>query len=232
MKQPVTPSQLRQAGAANMLIALVLSMSVTLVTLAVAKTQLTEQSISTNNHWHTRLSLESQSRWNNAIADLTENFDTINWVSAANNEDLIYLRSFTSSDGTMKSTVTLSRPGKTSRLIDLKSSSALSNESGLSASFSQEVRLLTLLSPNVESPPALIINGCITQASNSTDIKPMNSDTDTAGESVRLVGTRPCPPFPAIDLHQGSIKYTTLAPAALVNCFHRQRGRIHADGRS
>ena len=84
----------RQA-AANILIALVLSMAVTLVTLAVAKTQLTEQRISTNNHWHTRLSLESQSRWSNAIANLTENFETINWVSAPNNEDLIDLRSFT-----------------------------------------------------------------------------------------------------------------------------------------
>jgi Tfp pilus assembly protein PilX len=58
MKQPVAPSKRSQAGAANMLIALVLSMSVTLVTLAVAKTLLTEQSISTNTHWHARLALE------------------------------------------------------------------------------------------------------------------------------------------------------------------------------
>ena len=205
MKQPVAPSQYRQTGSANILIALVLSMAVTLVTLTVAKTQVAEQRISANSRWHTYLSLQSQSRWSKAIADLTENFETINWGPAANNEDLIGLRSFTSADSSMSSTVTLSRSGTTSRLIDLHTRSTRSDGSGLSASFSQGVRLLTLMSPAAESLPALIINGCITPVSNSISVRPLNSDTDTAGESVRLTGTKPCPPLPVIDLHQGSV---------------------------
>ena len=205
MTQPVTFSRQRQAGVANLLIALVLSMSITLVTLAVAKTQLTEQRMSNNTYWHTRLSLEAQSRWSNAIINLTENFDTLNWVSAPDKEGLMYLQSFTSPDNSMSSSITVSRPGKTGKFVNLEATSTRNDKSGLSASFSQAVRMLTLLTPTAESPPALIINGCITQASNSTSIRPINSDTDTAGESVRLTGTQPCPPFPAIDLHQGSI---------------------------
>jgi len=203
--QPIAFSRQRQAGAANLLITLVLSMSITLVTLAVAQTQLTEQRMSNNSHWHTRLSLEAQSQWSNAIANLTENFDTLNWVSAPDNEGSMYQQSFTTPDNSMRSSITLSRPDKTSRFIGLKATSTRNDKSGLSASFSQKVRILTVLTPTAESPPALVINGCITQASNSTVIRPINSDTDTAGESVRLTGTQPCPPFPAIDLHQGSI---------------------------
>ncbi len=205
MKQPFISSQHHQTGAANLLIALVLSMSITLVTLAVAKTQLAEQRISANSHWHTRLSLEAQSRWSHAITDLTENFESLNWASTPDNEELTYLQSLTTPDSSIRSTVVLSRPGDTGRFIDIKTTSTRNDASGMSAIFSQEVRILTLLAPAAESPPALIINGCITQASSDVSIRPLNSDTDAAGDSIRMTGTQPCPPFPEIDLHKGRI---------------------------
>ncbi len=205
MKESYASSRRHQAGAANLLIALVLSMSVTLVTLAVAKTQLTERRISTNGQWHIRLSLESQSRWSNTIADLTENKNIKNWISDPDSKDSVYRQFFSSADRGMNSSVTISRSNKTGKLVGIQATSVRDDGSGLSASFSQTVRLLTVLSPVAESPPALIINGCITQASSDVHIRPVNSDTETAGESIRLTGAQSCPPLPEIDLHRGSI---------------------------
>lgn len=50
-----------QRGAATLLVALVLMMALTIVTLSVARTQLVEQRIANNHHWHTRLFLLADS---------------------------------------------------------------------------------------------------------------------------------------------------------------------------
>lgn len=210
MKQLISPTQYGQTGSANLLITLVLTMSITLVTLAVAKTQLAEQRMSTNSHWHTRLSLEARSSWSNAIVNLVENFETINWAPAPDNQGATHLLSATTPDNSMLSTTMLLQIAPHSRFFDIQTTSTRNDGSGLFASFSQEVRLLTVLAPAAESPPPLILNGCITQASIGSDIRPLDSDTDVAGVAVWLASTQPCPAFTAIDLHQGNSRTQSL----------------------
>jgi len=209
----------RQIGSANLLIALVLSMSITLVTLAVAKTQLTEQRISANSHWHTQLSLEARSRWSDAVANLTDNFESLDWSPTAGSEELVNRSTFTTSDHSMLSSVMLLRDPPLSRYFDVHATSSRDDGSRLSASYNQAVRILTVLAPQAESPPPLILNGCLISASSRSDIRPLNSDTDYAGTAAWLSGAQPCRPLSAFEFHAGQVDERSLSQSLWSNVF-------------
>jgi len=77
VKQSYASDPALQSGSANLLVTLVLSMLTALVTLTAAKTQLVEQQMATNGHWHTRLSLEARTQWSNAVNYLVTNYETM-----------------------------------------------------------------------------------------------------------------------------------------------------------
>ncbi|MEA2079586.1 MAG: hypothetical protein U9P00_06980, partial [Pseudomonadota bacterium] len=71
-----------QAGVATLLIALVLMMSITIVTLAVARTLVVEQRMSSNNNWNTRLSLQADAGLAKGLAYLTRSMGEMSWQRA------------------------------------------------------------------------------------------------------------------------------------------------------
>ncbi|VAW75287.1 hypothetical protein MNBD_GAMMA13-366 [hydrothermal vent metagenome] len=188
-----------------MLITLVLSLSITLVTLSVAKTQLTEQRLSANDSWHTRLSFEAQSRWSDAVANLIINFETLAWRPVADNNTVINESIYISPDNSTLTEIRYLRPNALSRFVEVQTVANRNDGSRLKTRYHQIVRVLTVLTPQAESPAPLILNGCLTSAPSRLIIRPLNSDTDFAGEAIWVSATAPCPALALIDSHSGTI---------------------------
>ena len=79
--------RVQQQGAATLLITLVLTMSITIVTLAVARTQLVEQRISNNENWNTRLSLQAESGLARGIIYLNSSVANLPWSTGNDNTE-------------------------------------------------------------------------------------------------------------------------------------------------
>ncbi len=194
-----------QRGAATLLITLVLTMSITIVTLAVARTQLVEQRISANENWNTRLSLEAESGLARGTVLLNSTFETLSWsVEADNNSETS--RVHLENDRTDISTeLAFNRAADFDRMISIQAVARRNDGSNILARVSQYVRLLSVLTPLAESIPPLVINGCPTGTPGSIDIWPQDADTDPAGDSIWYDTSKTCSPPELIDIHNGAL---------------------------
>jgi hypothetical protein len=199
------PALRRQHGSASLLVALVLMMAMTLLTLSVARTQLAETRTDGNSRWHTRLSSVSESEWGIASAVLTDAPDQLVWVPSSEGKGLMsQMRTGETAEG-LETTLLYQRTDTSSRVIDIQAITSQTGRIGLSGRTRQAVRLLTVLSPLAETAPPLVINGCLAAESANIHIRPINSDTDTAGDALWHFAGAPCPAFESIDRHGGRI---------------------------
>ena len=195
----------RQNGSASLSVALALMMAITLVTLSVARTQITETHMAGNERWYARLSSFAESEWESATAALTDSLTQLTWAASANDDTLISrLESAAAAEG-ITTTVVYRRTDSDSPLIDIQATTGLSGSIGISGHVRQTVRLLTVLSPFAETAPPLVINGCLTLVSTNLAIRPIASDSDAAGDALWHYGRTPCPALAAIDLHSGRV---------------------------
>lgn len=194
----------KQQGAAHLVMALAISMSITLVTLAVARTQLDEQKLSANSRWHTRLALAAQSAWHQRTATLVRDFETLDWDESGTGLVLdIDEPDETLQPGTV---VRLSRRTPDDRLIDIQATAYRNDSGGQQASYSQTVRLISALTPAAESPPPLMLNGCLLPTLRPPDIRPRFSDTEQAEDAVWIFESKPCGATATPDTHEGAIR--------------------------
>ncbi len=194
-----------QSGSVNLLIALVLSMSVTLVTLAVARTQMTEQRIAANSHWHTRLSLEAQSSWNFAAEVVSNRFDTLSWMPNEVGVSAEVKPPWQTDDSDIVTIARLQRVNDQSHWIDLEAIAMRNDGSKQQAVYRQSLRLLNVLTPFAKSPPPLILNGCQLSSTTGIEIYPKNSDTAVAGPAYWRSGKQACTESVAVDIHAGQV---------------------------
>ncbi|MGB5298557.1 MAG: hypothetical protein WBM52_20070 [Thiogranum sp.] len=206
MVKQLNPGRQTQKGAATLLIALVLMMSITMVTMAVARTLVVEQRMANNANWNTRLMLQAEAGLAKGLAYLSRSLQSMSWQRATDNNTLVdkMTVSFTGPD--IQTDVVFSRPADPDQYIHIQVTSSRDDGSTLHAGISRYVRPMSVLTPLVESAPPLILNGCLTSIPINFDIRPLNADSDQAGDSVWLGGGRPCPTLHLIDTHKGPIQ--------------------------
>ncbi|GEM_PF-2242395 len=196
----------QQQGAATLLVTLALTLSITIVTLAVARTQLVEQRMSNNDHWNTRLALQAESGLARGMVYLVENPDTLPW---SRRFDADTETSTLQLPGGLPETATelsFSRHVQYRRLISIQATARRNDGSNIQAHVSQFIRLLSVLTPRAETLPPLIIRGCLTGTPRSLDIRPQHADSDQAGEAMWSGLVTRCPLPATVDLHDGSLR--------------------------
>jgi hypothetical protein len=192
------------------LIALVLMMATTLITLSVTRTHVTETRIAANESWYARLQLSAQSAWEKATAELAGHPPALAWVASNDSDTLVaHVAPVTDHQG-IQTAVTFEKGDKGSRLVKILAVSGGKQGIGLSGRVSQTVRLLTVLTPRAETAPPLIINGCPSAGPGSIDIRPVNSDHDNVGDAIWHVNSARCPSLDSIDIHGGQRLNTAL----------------------
>ncbi len=194
-----------QQGAATLLVALVLMMALTVVTLSVARTQLVEQRIANNHHWHTRLFLLADSGLARGSQLLGHAQESLNWRFNPGRNTEVSQMTLTHAAPDVDTQLVLERRDRSAAFVTLQATSGRNDGSGLQARVSQNVRPLSVLSPLGESAPPLVINGCLTPATATLDVRPLNADLDHAGDAVWLNSDLHCPPMSGLDPHRGSM---------------------------
>lgn len=194
-----------QRGAATLLVALVLMMALTIVTLSVARTQLVEQRIANNHHWHTRLSLLADSGLAKGSQLLEQSLDRMDWRSDSGHNGEVSRMMLAEATADINTQLLFERKDPSAAFILVQATSGRNDGSGLQARASQFVRPLSVLSPLGESAPPLVINGCLDPITATLDVRPFNADLDQAGDAVWLNSDLQCPPMAGIDTHRGSV---------------------------
>ena len=204
--KPLDRGRETQAGTATLLIALVLMMSITIGTLSVARTLIVEQRIARNANGNTRLLLQAERGLAKGIVHLTRSLQTMSWQQTTNNNTLGEKITVTSAEPDIQTNVLFSRPADSLQYISIQATSSKDGGSALQAVVSQTVRPLSVLTPLAESAPPLVVNGCPTAIAASFDVRPLDADSDQAGDAVWLYGTSACSTLHLIDRHNGLIQ--------------------------
>ncbi len=199
-----------QQGAATLLVTLMLTMSITIVTLAVARTQLVEQRISSNENWNTRLSLQAESGLARGIVYLNSAFGDLSWSAGDDNTETSRITMATDQLD-IGIELVFSRAGNFNRMISVQATARRTDGSNILVRAIQYVRLLSVLTPLAESAPPLVINGCPTGLPQALDIRPQDADTDQAGDSLWSDTSTACSLPGSVDIHDGSLETINMA---------------------
>ncbi|HHH44349.1 MAG TPA: hypothetical protein ENK49_09440 [Gammaproteobacteria bacterium] len=196
----------QQQGAATLLVTLALTLSITIVTLAVARTQLVEQRMSNNDNWNTRLLLQAESGLARGMVYLVEKPDALSWSGRFDTDTetgKLQLPGRLPGTGTE---LRFSRNVPYRRLVSIQATARRHDGSNIQAHVSQFVRLLSVLTPRAETLPPLVIHGCLSGTPRNLDIRPQYADTDQAGEAIWSGLATRCPLPATTDLHNGSLR--------------------------
>jgi len=194
-----------QRGAATLLITLVLTMSITIVTLAVARTQLVEQRISSNENWSTRLSLKAESGLARGIVYLSSTVGELSWSDGDDNTETSRITLATDQPD-IGTELVFSRVVNFNRMILLQAITRRTDGSNILAHISQYLRLLSVLTPVAESLPPLVVSGCPTGLPQTLDIRPQDADTEQAGDAVWSDTSTACTLPGSLDTHNGPLE--------------------------
>ncbi len=200
-----TNGQQRQRGAASLLVALVLMMSITVITLAVARTGLYEQRMAANDHWNIRLSLHAEAALARAQHLMLQDLDSLAWHPQQHSEMQISQVPDDSRDPDIEVIVELKRSPDAQDLVLIEATARRRDGSGLSARAHHWTRRLSILTPLGETAPPLVLNGCISGEARNSHIRPWHADTDDAGAAVWLSDRDACTLATTIDLHGGEL---------------------------
>ncbi|HHJ15921.1 MAG TPA: hypothetical protein ENJ80_04405 [Gammaproteobacteria bacterium] len=194
-----------QQGAASLLITLVLVMTTSLITLAVARTQLDEQRIAGNDSRHTRLFLHAEAGVAQGLEQLSRRFDSMDWRPGTGSNEFINHTGIDSGRPDIINELVFSYTADADRYIRIQSVARRDDGSALQVSINQQVRLLSILTPGAEKMPPLVLNGCLASLPAGLDIRPLNADTRRAGDAAWLNRALPCPALESADLHNGAL---------------------------
>ena len=194
-----------QRGAASLLITLILMMTTSLITLAVARTQLDEQRIATNDSWHTRLFLQAEAGLAQGLDQVSGNFENMDWLLDTDSNKFINHTVLDSALPTIAGELVFSYATESDRYIRIQSVARRNDGSSIQVDTRQQVRLISILTPGAELAPPLVMNGCLVSVPSSFDIRPLNADTDQAGDATWFNKAAPCPALESIDRHNGSL---------------------------
>ena len=182
--------QANQRGAATILISLLLMFSITLLTLAVAKTQRTELIISANQEWALRLRLASENSNANAHTHLLN--ETLNWNRTNQQVESAFITTLSHNES-IETATSFRRPISQNGPVYVTSRSVRNDGSSQAMSVTQWLLPLSALSPKAEQAPPLVINGCLLALNGKFEITPMKSDQGKIHPSIWTASTN-CTP--------------------------------------
>lgn len=190
-----------QQGAATLLVALVLMMAITVLTLSVARTGINQGTIDINQQWNDRLFIAAES----AIERLLPRIPVLpesEWRAVPGSEEETWQQS--QDDARIETEIKLTRTPLPQRFLTVQTSTRRSDGSSPGVQITRQFRRLSILSPLAEQAPPLIIRGCPTANFLNDEIYPLDADNDNAGDAIWLTD-RSCPSID-IDTHQGAIQ--------------------------
>ena len=190
---------------ATLLIALVLMMATTVLTLSVARTGINQATIDNNQQWHDRLLIAAESAMERLLPDIANLPDTA-WRRLPDSEQEIWQQD--DSDGRISSTLQILRSPVPQRFLTVQATTRRADGSGPGVQITRRFRELSILSPLAELAPPLVIQGCPFDTAPNQEVYPLNADSDNAGIAIWLTAGD-CPDI-AMDTHQGSIQSITL----------------------
>lgn len=188
-----------------MLIALVLMMTITIVTLSVARSGINQARIDDNQQWHDRLFITAES----AIERLLPRLSTLpesEWNSLQDSTQEVWQQN--EDDNRISIGLQITRTPLPRRFLTATASTRRSDGSGPGVQITRQFRELSILSPLAEQAPPLIIQGCPTNTSLNQEVFPLNADSNTAGVAIWL--TEGTCPATEMDTHAGAIQTMTL----------------------
>ena len=191
-----------QRGAATLLMALVLMMALTVITMSVAKTRVNAEQINANQQWQTRLFVAAESKQEEILSNIVS---LTGWTQDPVSGQQHYQESGRGSDSQIETVLTLRRSPPPQRFIDMQVTARRDDGSTLAVQISQHVRQLTILSPIAETAPPLILGGCPASFPTELHIYPRNADSDQASDAIWLTKAASCPGLTNTDLHSGAI---------------------------
>jgi hypothetical protein len=180
-------------------------MSITVLTLSVARTGLYEQKIAANDHWNMRLSLLAASGMAQALSVTRQSMDTLAWQNDNDSGMQISRIPADSGDTQIQSELVLKRAPDAADFILIESSAQRSDGSGLAVRTSTWTRRLSVLTPLAETAPPLVLGGCIEGDTSDLQIRPQYADSDDAGTAAWTGAENTCSPSTGIDTHRGDI---------------------------
>ncbi|WP_132973547.1 pilus assembly PilX family protein [Thiogranum longum] len=191
---------------ATLLIALVLMMAITVITLSVARTGINQASIDNNQQWHDRLFVAAESAIERLLP-VVSTFPETAWSSLPGNEQESWQQN--EDDGRVSTELQVTRSPLPRRFLTVQALTRRSDGSGPGVQVTRRFRELSILSPLAELAPPLIIQGCPTDTAANQEVYPPNADSDDAGTAIWLTAGD-CPVID-IDTHQGAIQPISLA---------------------
>lgn len=195
----------RERGMATLLIALVLMIVTTVLTLSVARTGINQATIDNNQQWHDRLLIAAESAMERLLPDIT-NLPETAWRSVPDSELEIWQQD--ESNERVSSTLQILRSPLPQRLLTIQAGTRRADGSGPGVQITRQFRELSILSPLAELAPPLVIQGCPLDTAPNQEVYPLNADSDDAGTAIWLT-TGGCPDV-AMDTHQGTIQSIAL----------------------
>ncbi len=194
----------RQTGAATLVMALGLMVAITSLVVAVARTRVTEQRLAGNEFAHLRQHQAAQSVLEYSIGWLARNAWLIDWPTENAGWQTLELTlpprlEGLAGAGRHRLSAVIARQLRAPGYVRVSATAG-------SVQMEQYVRPLSLLSPEGEQAPPLVIDDCIPDLSGVTDIYPRNADGPDADAAVWSLLPAACHGKTGLDLHGGSIE--------------------------
>ncbi len=205
MSMPIYRRPNRQHGAATLLIALVLMMAITVLTLSVARTGMTQGTVDINQQWHDQLFLTAESAIEGVIPRIP-GLPESEWKPVPNTEEEVWQQN--ENNSRIETGLRITRTSLPRRFLTVQASTRRSDGSGPDVQMTRQFRRLSILSPLAEQAPPLIIQGCPTTYFPDSEIYPLNADNDGAEDAIWLTAGA-CRNLD-IDTHQGVTRLKTL----------------------
>ncbi|VAW72160.1 hypothetical protein MNBD_GAMMA14-985 [hydrothermal vent metagenome] len=195
----------RQRGVATLLIALVLMLAVTVLTLSVARSSINQTNIDNNQQWHDHLFIAAESAIERLLPDLTE-IPESEWRRLPGEEQDIWQQS--ENDNQITTDLQIIRSPLPRRFITIQASTRRSEGSGPGVQITRQFRELGILSPLGELAPPLVTRGCPTDTALNQEIYPRDADSNKANVAIWL--TDGACPASEMDTHGGAIQAMVL----------------------
>ena len=196
-----------QRGAASLLIALVLMMCLTIVTLSLAGAHLGQRRIDSEAAWQERLLQAADAGLVTALGQLEGDLEALPWKTSGEGRLSIADITVDSRRPGIRLGIRLGRAALDSPFVRIEALASADDDPELQVRASRYARPLTILAPAGETAPPLVVNGCLRASARTIHLRPAGSDTRIAGDAAWLnAGNGSCHTTIAVDSHRGGIR--------------------------
>ncbi len=197
-----------QSGAATLVTAMALMMATSSMVLATVHAQLLNSRANGNVRDSVKDYLLAEAGLDYAIEYLSNQLYKINWINNGSSQETdkppmpsAWLNKLDTQHRKLQ--LTLSRSLQQPEFIEITSKASNSINSRYALEIKQTVRPLSILSPEGEQAPPLVLNGCVMDTSGHPDLYPAKTLTLQQSSAIWSSMKQPCHNLKNVDLHNG-----------------------------